>query len=333
MYPARILHAYVTYEEARKHISAAEDKSDLSSPESEDVNRGHAKRSRIRQELNRDSSDDAGSEDEVKKSALPALPKFNNSFPQVPPPPSNQILSAPESDISVELHNTGLDADGNQTFQLVETSLFQEQIEYSGAVASSSTGQQKSATITRPGVLGQIIQSEPTNYSSTLLHVKDLIREVSMIKHTVNNIERKLDNLISSGINQHSTDDEQQPILRQPFESLEEFKEFDAALCNDDKSSLKRYFTKCGGADCGDGIRRMLKKIMIDDVAKLISMKGQKGNFNFSSTSTCPVLIGAALASKQFSTTEAEAEKAISSWFQHATDRLKKNEASKKPKH
>ncbi|XP_021953602.1 uncharacterized protein LOC110850476 [Folsomia candida] len=299
MYPARILHAYVTYEEARKHISAAEDKSDLSSPESEDVNRGHAKRSRIRQELNRDSSDDAGSEDEVKKSALPALPKFNNSFPQVPPPPSNQILSAPESDISVELHNTGLDADGNQTFQLVETSLFQEQIEYSGAVAS----------------------------------LKDLIREVSMIKHTVNNIERKLDNLISSGINQHSTDDEQQPILRQPFESLEEFKEFDAALCNDDKSSLKRYFTKCGGADCGDGIRRMLKKIMIDDVAKLISMKGQKGNFNFSSTSTCPVLIGAALASKQFSTTEAEAEKAISSWFQHATDRLKKNEASKKPKH
>lgn len=68
--------------------------------------------------------------------------------------------------------------------------------------------------------------------------MKDLIREVSMIKHTVNNIERKLDNLISSGINQHSTDDEQQPILRQPFESLEEFKEFDAALCNDDKSSL-----------------------------------------------------------------------------------------------
>ncbi|OXA65221.1 hypothetical protein Fcan01_00895 [Folsomia candida] len=141
--------------------------------------------------------------------------------------------------------------------------------------------------------------------------VKELIREVSMIKYTVNNIERKLDNLIAAGSHQHSADNDQPSILQQPFQSLEEFKEFDAALCDDDKLSLKRCLMECGGADCGETIRRMLKKLMVDNVAKYVSLKGQKGNFNFSSTSTCSVIIGATLAAKNFSSTEAEVEKAI----------------------
>ncbi|OXA55025.1 hypothetical protein Fcan01_10472 [Folsomia candida] len=122
-------------------------------------------------------------------------------------------------------------------------------------------------------------------------------------------------------------------FCHQPFQSPEEFKEFDAALCDDDKLSLKRCLMRCGGADCGETIRRMLKKLMVDNVAKYVSLKGQKGNFNFSSTSTCSVVIGATPAAKNFSSTEAEAEEAISSWSEHAPDRIKKNEASKKPRH
>ncbi|OXA65222.1 hypothetical protein Fcan01_00894 [Folsomia candida] len=108
-YPARILHAYATYDDARKHISAAEDKSDLSSAESDEAKRGQVKRSRTDREQNKASSDSAGSDDEVNKSVLQAPPKFNNSFSQIPPPtPStSQIVSAPESNISVEFHNTG----------------------------------------------------------------------------------------------------------------------------------------------------------------------------------------------------------------------------------
>jgi len=51
-------------------------------------------------------------------------------------------------------------------------------------------------------------------------------------------------------------------------------------------------FIKTGGTKLTDYVNRNMEKIMTDEAAQGISLKGQKGNDNFSTTNIYSALIG-----------------------------------------
>lgn len=106
--------------------------------------------------------------------------------------------------------------------------------------------------------------------------------------------------------------------------------------------------TLCGGDTVVEIVGRAMKKIMVDEVASKFSMKGQKGNENFSETKTWGIVkckspnfkyklflliwfteffyylfVDAVLSIQSLQPTEKKIEKAVSEWFRHSNGRLK----------
>ncbi|XP_035708027.1 uncharacterized protein LOC118435731 [Folsomia candida] len=146
-----------------------------------------------------------------------------------------------------------------------------------------------------------------------------LLQDVSNIKITLNNIDKKLDNILTK-----DSAPKGPPIIKNPFEKLDEFTTFDESLLNNDELQLKLkcHLVRGVGGKVPEVVSGMLKKLFTDKLALDISLKGYKGNYNFSATVSFKVMSDSAM-DKIPDVTEKEISKAMISWFQHASDRLK----------
>ncbi|CAL8129081.1 unnamed protein product [Orchesella dallaii] len=77
-----------------------------------------------------------------------------------------------------------------------------------------------------------------------------------------------------------------------------------------------------GGTDYKDATRKVLRRIMRDEVALLFSMLGRKQKRNFSTTVVRDVVIGAVRQSIKPKPTESEVETVIAEWLKHAKKRI-----------
>ncbi|XP_035701627.1 uncharacterized protein LOC118433619 [Folsomia candida] len=328
-YDARILHAYETYDEARKKIVAAEQTSDLSGAENNDLPN---KRARIRQPpmpVGSDGdSDDSENERVVKKAkVVRPIGSSNVNSADMSTLPPMPLLNLPEAE------HIGPDADlpaGGQTSSFGDgggtSSLLNEDtppaintvvpaplrvdVEYNQVSHNAIGGLEWTISDTSTPIFVTNIQAEQWN---------KLLQDVSNIKITLNNIDKKLDNILTK-----DSAPKGPPIIKNPFEKLDEFTTFDESLLNNDELQLKlKCHLVCGvGGKVPEVVSGMLKKLFTDKLALDISLKGYKGNYNFSATVSFKVMSDSAM-DKIPDVTEKEISKAMISWFQHASDRLK----------
>ncbi|VEN40693.1 unnamed protein product, partial [Callosobruchus maculatus] len=95
-------------------------------------------------------------------------------------------------------------------------------------------------------------------------------------------------------INSAELSDAEDAYKRLPVKTQEEFLQIEHLLLDDGTyklliSKLKRL----GGSDYKDCIKRMLKKIMTDNVMMLFSFSGHKGKMPFCGSKICDALLGA----------------------------------------
>ncbi|XP_064461579.1 uncharacterized protein LOC135371455 isoform X5 [Ornithodoros turicata] len=120
-------------------------------------------------------------------------------------------------------------------------------------------------------------------------------------------------------------------IITRPFVDVESFVKFDEELqhSHKKKEQLQRQMIKIGGTSSGDRARRILYKIIADEVAQQFNWTGAGGKMKFSSLECCNVMCSA-ISKATNEGTLAEAEKAIQTWLRHARERLSKKAAKQR---
>ncbi|XP_064465329.1 uncharacterized protein LOC135376777 isoform X7 [Ornithodoros turicata] len=120
-------------------------------------------------------------------------------------------------------------------------------------------------------------------------------------------------------------------IITRPLVDVESFVKFDEELqhSHKKKEQLQRQMIKIGGTSSGDRARRILYKIIADEVAQQFNWTGAGGKMKFSSLECCNVMCSA-ISKATNEGTLAEAEKAIQTWLRHARERLSKKAAKQR---
>ncbi|ODM87811.1 hypothetical protein Ocin01_18871 [Orchesella cincta] len=161
--------------------------------------------------------------------------------------------------------------------------------------------------------------------SETIGLLRRVVRDMSLVKGYIVNLDQKIDLLRANGsfVGDLREDSFALPL---PVSTVEEFSAFETTLMKETKANdaLMKSFQTCGGDTVVEFVGRALRKVFSEELAIKYSLRGQKGNVDFSATKTWIVLKDTALAIKNLNATEKSTEKAASEWFRHSNERLQK---------
>ncbi|XP_042912825.2 uncharacterized protein, partial [Parasteatoda tepidariorum] len=251
---AKLLGEYETYEDARKDLSKAEERSDLES----DAEKGKGKRRKIAKKLNIGSSSD---ED------VPVPPFFSNSLtfsestgivaPIVPVdffleclpkekqlPEGSVVIAANDETPDLTFHNIPADDDT------------------SPVLSDDLSG-----------------SSSPTTNNQVLMKQMMLMDE--KLKLILQNQETLYNMLQANAVVQNNSEEELNFIL--PISSMEDIDQVEKELADSKTQEIliKRLST-CGGGTVDATVKRTLVKLLSNSVAENFSWLGAKGKRNFS---------------------------------------------------
>ncbi|CAL8098031.1 unnamed protein product [Orchesella dallaii] len=149
---------------------------------------------------------------------------------------------------------------------------------------------------------------------------------MSLVKQCLSNLDQKVETLRGEGARHTESRHRLTPQLPTPMCTVEQYNTFDTSLSNDPKTkeSIIQAFITCGGDSVVEFTGRALRKIFSEELATKFSLRGQKGNIDFSATNTWNVLKDAVLLVRKLNATEKSIEKAVSEWFRHSNERLQK---------
>ncbi|XP_064461578.1 uncharacterized protein LOC135371455 isoform X4 [Ornithodoros turicata] len=347
------MEAYESFEEARKMLPIATNTSDLNG----ELEYGRGKRRRVRRLLSDDDSPPpvtpsrrrqptcneghAASERHTqRRKHLPELSDEEYSLPATPPPPLRKQKRKPASrmfGISAELPTSQsnlreLDCSNESGKPSSDGD------ESPGASEICAPGRTQNFSGKRSSALLKCTESRPPGSCTTSFaqpstntpeFEKKVLRSLHIMSLRLLEHSDQLDIMLSYLQEPKETDESN--IITRPFVDVESFVKFDEELqhSHKKKEQLQRQMIKIGGTSSGDRARRILYKIIADEVAQQFNWTGAGGKMKFSSLECCNVMCSA-ISKATNEGTLAEAEKAIQTWLRHARERLSKKAAKQR---
>ncbi|CAL8146880.1 unnamed protein product [Orchesella dallaii] len=329
-YPIRIMKEYGTYSEAAANLGRAEMTSDLSEAEATFIRR----RSNV---VSRVTSDGESSESDVvpmklhtpkkrKKASnvsrlslpIPPILKPNRIEPHFSAESSCSTLPSP-SRVRLVLNNyDDKDKDLSTTQVRTPTQDLYPSNTYSVPAIRSPPGVDPSVGfVEQASPQVNIISSADNKFRQYV------VRSLQSIKTTLQQLAEAVTALTMQSTN-HTESLQAATFFNVPVSSYVEF----CQLCDQLKDNsaemdkLTTILAGVGGSDYKDATRKVLRRIMRDEVALLFSMLGRKQKRNFSTTVVRDVVIGAVRQSIKPKPTESEVETVIAEWLKHAKKRI-----------
>lgn len=171
-------------------------------------------------------------------------------------------------------------------------------------------------------------ESQQTNPNIALNYndFSKLINKVNSIIETQRTHEIILDNILrelqAGGINKESK--KLKAIHNFPLQKMEDLEDMDKNFTVEaNYDQLVQELSRIGGYDYRETTRRILNKVLHDELAKLLSFKGHKGKISFSKFRISRVVVDAVILSDKKSTSEKDVEALIGIWLSKASERLK----------
>ncbi|XP_063917528.1 uncharacterized protein LOC135136186 [Zophobas morio] len=277
---------YDNYLKARAAARAAENTSDINT-ESED----QKKRKRKPKKIYSDSSSEDDDISVYSKAAFPPLPNAPTRF-------ASCSSSEPRSAIS----QSSSELNKND----ISSSVSKETL----TDVSPSTSQSQ-----------RLIEKTSDDFLHRLRH------QLSVMNFKINNIQSDMTTIIdllrkTQEVNSGQSDFNYEPLPLQTLQSLNEFEDYLQIEDNFKKFTL--FVQKIGGSSIYECVKRVLRRVMVDELATKFSWNGKRQKRAFEGLNIQKGLtsgIQANVTTKNCS--EKDVEASIKSWLRHAKSRIK----------
>ncbi|XP_065661765.1 uncharacterized protein LOC136084783 isoform X1 [Hydra vulgaris] len=287
-YKIRTLGKAVTYQRAVEKCKVAEYSSDLQTDREEDDKRRKRKIIAPADDTNSDSDTSSKMTSKKQKKCHKLSDRQTEYLPPAPPTEFSKTISAAE--LSVQPHLTSQGCIAMDT----HSENANERTEVGDTVSENANKQTESEESVLSQQSEHVKSAKSATTDSLILGILMSMEEMKQTQKEIQETQRIQTNMLHILLQHYNKSADKTELPDDvvfPMQSMDNFREIEERLKNNDfANALIGYLSDLGGRDIWETTKRIMKFLMVKNLAILFNMQGTKGKRSFSTSEIFTVI-------------------------------------------